>query len=194
MAQGDIYDRVRMLPAIRDMPSTVALIPDGSAQIGEDISAGLLAVLISGVLCIYCVLVLLFQDFFQPIIILSALPLSVGGAFLALFMTGSALVPTAMIGLVMLMGIVAKKFHPVGGICNSGHQGPWRVTGGRAVGGLPDARTTNHHDKCGDDSGHGAPGVGYRRRRQLPTAYGSRRHRWLVGFNPTKTAGRTCHL
>lgn len=109
MAQGDAYARVQRLPAIGNMPSSVSLIPDGSAQIGEDISAGFLAALIAGVLCIYCVLVLLFQDFFQPITILSALPLSIGGAFLALFLTGSALVLTAMIGLVMLMGIVAKN-------------------------------------------------------------------------------------
>lgn len=109
MAQGDAYAAVQMLPAIRSMPSTVALIPDGSAQIGEDISAGFMSALIAGVLCIYCVLVLLFRDFFQPVTILSALPLSIGGAFLALFLTGSALVLTAMIGLVMLMGIVAKN-------------------------------------------------------------------------------------
>jgi len=109
MAQGDALARVEMLPAIRAMPSTVSLIPDGSAQIGEDISAGFLAALVAGVLCIYCVLVLLFRDFFQPITILSALPLSIGGAFLALFLSGSALVLTAMIGLVMLMGIVAKN-------------------------------------------------------------------------------------
>jgi hydrophobe/amphiphile efflux-1 (HAE1) family protein len=109
MAQGDALAQVEALPAIRAMPSTVSLIPDGSAQIGEDISAGFLTALIAGVLCIYCVLVLLFRDFFQPITILSALPLSIGGAFLALFLTGSALVLTAMIGLVMLMGIVAKN-------------------------------------------------------------------------------------
>lgn len=109
MAQGDAYAQVQMLPAIRAMPSTVSLIPDGSAQIGEDIGAGFLTALIAGVVCIYCVLVLLFQDFFQPITILSALPLSIGGAFLALFVTDSALVLTAMIGLVMLMGIVAKN-------------------------------------------------------------------------------------
>ena len=40
--------------------------------------------MLTGVLCIYIVLVLLFKDFLQPITILAALPLSVGGAFLAL--------------------------------------------------------------------------------------------------------------
>jgi multidrug efflux pump subunit AcrB len=109
MAEDDAMAQVEMLPAIRAMPSTVSLLPEGDAEIGEDISAGFLTALAAGILCIYCVLVLLFRDFFQPVTILSALPLSIGGAFLALFLSGSTLVLTAMIGLVMLMGIVAKN-------------------------------------------------------------------------------------
>ncbi len=109
MVLGDALARAEALPAIRAMPSTVSLIPEGSAQIGADISTGFVMALSAGILCIYCVLVLLFGDFFQPITILSALPLSIGGAFLALFVSGGALVLTAMIGLVMLMGIVAKN-------------------------------------------------------------------------------------
>jgi multidrug efflux pump subunit AcrB len=41
-----------------------------------------------GVLCIYAVLVLLFHDFLQPVTILAALPLSLGGAFCALALFG----------------------------------------------------------------------------------------------------------
>jgi multidrug efflux pump subunit AcrB len=109
MILGDALAKAEALPAIRAMPSSVSLIPDGGAQIGADISSGFISALIAGIFCIYCVLVLLFGDFFQPITILSALPLSIGGAFLALFLSGGALVLTAMIGLVMLMGIVAKN-------------------------------------------------------------------------------------
>lgn len=109
MALGDAMARVEALPSMRNMPSTISLIPDGGAQIGAEIASSFLVALIAGVLCIYCVLVLLFRDFFQPLTILSALPLSIGGALLALFLSGSALVLTAMIGLVMLMGIVAKN-------------------------------------------------------------------------------------
>jgi multidrug efflux pump subunit AcrB len=62
-----------------------------------------------GVFCIYAVLVLLFKDFMQPITILAALPLSIGGAFVALLLTGRALSMPAMIGLIMLMGVVTKN-------------------------------------------------------------------------------------
>jgi multidrug efflux pump subunit AcrB len=62
-----------------------------------------------GVLCIYGVLVLLFKDFLQPVTILAALPLSIGGAFVALLLTRSALSMPSLIGLIMLMGIVTKN-------------------------------------------------------------------------------------
>jgi multidrug efflux pump subunit AcrB len=63
----------------------------------------------TGVLCIYVVLVLLFKDFVQPATILAALVLSIPGAFLALFITQTALSMPSMIGLIMLMGIATKN-------------------------------------------------------------------------------------
>ena len=62
-----------------------------------------------GVLCIYGVLVLLFHDFMQPGTILGALPMAIGGAFVALLITDKALSMPSMIGLIMLMGIVTKN-------------------------------------------------------------------------------------
>jgi multidrug efflux pump subunit AcrB len=55
------------------------------------------------------VLVLLFHDFVQPVTILSALPLSLGGAFALLLASGSELGLPSLIGLVMLMGVVTKN-------------------------------------------------------------------------------------
>jgi multidrug efflux pump subunit AcrB len=62
-----------------------------------------------GILCIYAVLVLLFHDFLQPFTILAALPLSLGGAFLALLLTQHSFSMSSIIGLLMLMGIVTKN-------------------------------------------------------------------------------------
>lgn len=67
-----------------------------------------LAVL-AGVLMVTAVLVLLFKDFLQPVTILIALPLSLGGAALALIIAGSALDLSSVIGILMLMGIVGKN-------------------------------------------------------------------------------------
>jgi multidrug efflux pump subunit AcrB len=55
------------------------------------------------------VLVLLFARVFQPVTILSALPLSVGGAAVALLIAHMALGLSVVIGFLMLMGIVAKN-------------------------------------------------------------------------------------
>jgi HAE1 family hydrophobic/amphiphilic exporter-1 len=57
----------------------------------------------------YIVLVLLFKSFFHPITILAALPVSFGGAFFLLLVTGKALSMPALIGIIMLTGIAAKN-------------------------------------------------------------------------------------
>jgi multidrug efflux pump subunit AcrB len=55
------------------------------------------------------VLVLLFKDFLQPITILAALPLSFGGAFVLLWVTGKSFSMPSLIGILMLMGVVTKN-------------------------------------------------------------------------------------
>ena len=56
----------------------------GDAEAMAELFASFGLAMLIGVLCIYVVLVLLFKDFMQPVTILAALPLSIGGAFLAL--------------------------------------------------------------------------------------------------------------
>jgi multidrug efflux pump subunit AcrB len=94
---------------VRNMPSSVSLIQTGDAEIAGELASGFGIAILTGVICMFCVLVLLFKDFLQPITILSALPLSLGGAFVALLLARSELDIPSMIGLVMLMGIVTKN-------------------------------------------------------------------------------------
>src|SRR5262245_1482321 len=58
---------------------------------------------------VYSVLVLLFGSFLQPITILFSLPLSIGGAIIALVLTGRPISAPVVIGILMLMGIVTKN-------------------------------------------------------------------------------------
>lgn len=108
-ALGTAQAAAANLPSMRNLPSGVKVVQAGDAEIIAELGAGFGMALVVGVLCIYCVLVLLFRDFLQPITILSAIPLSIGGAFLALLVTDSELSVPSMIGLVMLMGIVTKN-------------------------------------------------------------------------------------
>jgi len=109
MALGTAQATAMALPAIQNMPSSVKLIRTGDSELAGELAAGFGMALVAGVLSMFCVLVLLFKDFLQPVTILSALPLSVGGAFVALLVARSELDLPVMIGFVMLMGIVAKN-------------------------------------------------------------------------------------
>jgi multidrug efflux pump subunit AcrB len=106
---GEVNQEARALPAFRTLPASVQIAELGDAQEMQALFASFGVAMAIGVLCIYGVLVLLFHDFMQPITILAALPLSIGGAFVALLITGSALSMPTMIGLIMLMGIVTKN-------------------------------------------------------------------------------------
>ena len=106
---GLVEKEALALPSLKNLPPGVQQTTVGDAEaMGELFSSFGLAML-TGVACIYIVLVLLFKDFVQPVTILVALVLSIPGAFLALFITGTALSMPSMIGLIMLMGIATKN-------------------------------------------------------------------------------------
>ncbi|ENX23112.1 hypothetical protein F892_02355 [Acinetobacter vivianii] len=109
MALSDAVSAAMQLPSVKAMPSSVKLIQTGDAEIASEFALGFGMAIIFGLLCVFSVLVLLFKDFFQPFTILSAIPLSIGGAFIALLISHSELNVPSMIGLVMLMGIVTKN-------------------------------------------------------------------------------------
>jgi len=109
MPLGDALKEVMDSPAIKGLPDSVRTIRTGDAEFVTELFRGFNIALITGFVCIFCVLVLLFRDFLQPITILSAIPLCAGGAFLALLIGRIELGLPAMIGLVALMGIVTKN-------------------------------------------------------------------------------------
>lgn len=106
---GDVEAAVLALPSINNMPANISQAALGDAEMMAELVTGFAIAMLTGVLCIYMVLVLLLKDFVQPVTILTALILSVPGAFLALFITQSTLSLPAMIGLIMLMGIATKN-------------------------------------------------------------------------------------
>ncbi len=106
---GDVAAAVDKLPSLNNLPVGVTRATLGDAEVMGELFASFGLAMATGVLCIYIVLVLLFKDFFQPITILAALPLSVGGAFVALLLTGKAFSMPSLIGLIMLMGVATKN-------------------------------------------------------------------------------------
>ncbi|MBO9644159.1 MAG: efflux RND transporter permease subunit, partial [Pseudacidovorax sp.] len=106
---GEVAEAIRDLPAIRGLPPSVRTIDVGDAEMMGELFSSFGLAMLTGVLCIYIVLVLLFKDFLQPATILAALPLSLGGAFVALLLAGKSFSMPSLIGLVMLMGIATKN-------------------------------------------------------------------------------------
>ena len=106
---GDAMTQVRALPAMNPLPPEVSEEPFGDAKIMQDIFSRFLGALGLAVLSIYAILVLLYNNFLYPFAILVALPLSIGGALIGLLLTQKELGLFALIGIVLLMGLVTKN-------------------------------------------------------------------------------------
>ncbi|MBB3236720.1 multidrug efflux pump subunit AcrB [Phyllobacterium endophyticum] len=108
-ALGDVNREARALPAMKSLPGRVHVVEQGELQRMSEMFESFGVAMAIGVFCIYAVLVLLFHDFLQPVTILMALPLALGGALGPLLVTGTTFSMPAVIGLLMLMGIVTKN-------------------------------------------------------------------------------------
>ena len=106
---GEILSKIDALPSLKNLPPSVKRGELGDAEAMSELFGGFSLAMLTGVLCVYGILVLLFKGFLQPITILAALPLSIGGAFAALLITRNAFSMPSLIGLLMLMGIAVKN-------------------------------------------------------------------------------------
>lgn len=106
---GVVSERVHALPALRDLPAGVTELPAGDSERMGELYSGFAIAFGTGILLMYVVLALLFGGFAHPFTILTALPLSFGGAFGLLLLADRALSLPALIGILMLMGIAAKN-------------------------------------------------------------------------------------
>jgi multidrug efflux pump subunit AcrB len=106
---GAVEAQALALPSLKSLPPGVTQTTVGDAEAMAELFSSFGLAMLTGVLCIYIVLVLLFHDFVQPVTILAALVLSIPGAFLALFITNTAVSMPSMIGLIMLMGVATKN-------------------------------------------------------------------------------------
>jgi multidrug efflux pump subunit AcrB len=109
IALGDMKNAVDKLPSLRNLPPGVSVLEIGDAEVQGELFASFALAMLTGVLCIYIVLVLLFKAFLHPFTILAALPLSLGGAFVALLLTNKSFSMPSLIGLIMLMGVATKN-------------------------------------------------------------------------------------
>ncbi len=106
---GDVMQEVQALPSLKKLPDGVSFLNTGDAEVFVELFVGFLIAMGAGLICIYMVLLLLFNHALMPLTILTAVPLCAGGAFGALLLTQNLLSLPALIGLLMLIGIASKN-------------------------------------------------------------------------------------
>lgn len=106
---GEALAAIDALPVMHNLPEGVRQIEYGDAEYMTEMFEKFGTAMGYSILMVFAVLVLLFRNFLQPITILTALPLSLGGAIGGLLLYGAALDLPAVIGILMLMGIVTKN-------------------------------------------------------------------------------------
>ena len=109
VSTGEAFGVVEKLKKELALPDTVELVQGGEAERMADAFSGLLQALALAIVFVYIILAVQFESFIHPFTIMFSLPLSIAGAFLALLVTQSELGMMAMIGVIMLMGIVTKN-------------------------------------------------------------------------------------
>jgi HAE1 family hydrophobic/amphiphilic exporter-1 len=108
-ALGDVTAEVQRVVESVSMPATFEWGFAGDVELMQESAAAMGLAMILAIAFIYIVLASQFESFLQPFIIMLSLPLALVGALLLLLATGKNLGMPAMIGVVMLMGLVTKN-------------------------------------------------------------------------------------
>ncbi|MBL7546186.1 MAG: efflux RND transporter permease subunit [Bdellovibrionaceae bacterium] len=107
-SQSDILNKAREI-AEKELPDGYTFALEGAASGLTEAFRTLTSALLIGILVAYMILAVQFNSFIHPIVILVALPFSITGAFLALWMAGASLNLFSFIGIIVLMGIAKKN-------------------------------------------------------------------------------------
>ncbi|MBI5543429.1 MAG: efflux RND transporter permease subunit [Deltaproteobacteria bacterium] len=107
MALGEAISRIDEVA--KDFPSTVQTDFEGQGKELGKTGRAFAGALLLGVLLLFMILAAQFESLLDPFVIMMALPLAIIGALAALLLTGEYLSMFAMIGMIMLMGLVAKN-------------------------------------------------------------------------------------
>lgn len=106
---GNVVNGVKQVLASQAPPAGVRLELGGQYASQQEAFRGFLIVLGLAVACVVTVMVLQFQSFIEPLVVLLAAPLSFVGAMLMLLLTGTPLNVSSFMGLILLVGLIVKN-------------------------------------------------------------------------------------
>lgn len=112
LGQGPLGD---LIAAVHEVVAEVPAPPGAKIRVegaAEDLQESFMALglaIIAAVILVYMVMASQFESLFEPFVILATIPLALSGAILGLLLTGTTLQVTALIGVVLLAGIVVNN-------------------------------------------------------------------------------------
>ncbi|MBH0111519.1 efflux RND transporter permease subunit [Novosphingobium sp. YJ-S2-02] len=107
--KGPVMEQIQKLPIMQDLPMGVSNAPVGEDQWQAEMIMNFVIAVISGILLVFAVLVLLYKRFVSPLVNMASLLLAPLGGLLALTIVGQPVSMPVYIGILMLLGIVAKN-------------------------------------------------------------------------------------
>jgi len=108
-APGEVTKEAMALARTFDFPPGYGLALGGAGEDQQELMQAMQIALLSGIALMYLILVMQFGSFTAPLGVMLSLPLSLIGVVLALILTKNTLNMMSMIGIIMLMGLVAKN-------------------------------------------------------------------------------------
>jgi hydrophobe/amphiphile efflux-1 (HAE1) family protein len=106
---GQAIERIRAAELELRLPATLHSGFEGNARAFESLAASHPVLILAAILTVYIVLGVLYESYVHPLTILSTLPSAGLGALLALLACGLDLSMVAFVGIILLVGIVAKN-------------------------------------------------------------------------------------
>lgn len=109
LVTGDAQKKIDALPAVKNMPQGVRKVIQGDQKWQAELITNFMIAVVSGLLLVFSTLVLLYRRFLSPLVNMSSLLLAPLGGLLGLWIVGMEVSMPVYIGLLMLLGIVAKN-------------------------------------------------------------------------------------
>ena len=148
------------------MPASIHGSFQGTAQTFQQSLASEPLLILAALVAVYIVLGMLYESYIHPITILSTLPSAGVGAVLALLLFHTEFSIIALIGVILLIGIVKKNAIMMIDFALEAERDARPDAARGDLRGLAAALPADHDDDHGGDAGRAAAGAGLRRRRR----------------------------
>lgn len=109
LVTSDAQKKIDALPSVKNMPQGIRKIVQGQQKFMQELILNFLIAVVSGLALVFSTLVLLYRRFLSPLVNMSSLLLAPLGGLLGLLITGMEISMPVFIGILMLLGIVAKN-------------------------------------------------------------------------------------